>query len=177
MSIERNTHRFGNLVETSGVPIALEWLNSGVPHRYSAIYRFQNEMFENLYFYDKNRQPIAEFLEFIPFEVSFCQYVSHKDSFSINNSALDPRLDGHMFQGIVMSYPGVPLFDELGCVCGTLCHFDEVAFPISDSELKMLKQASRGMPAELLMERSPRSAHRAQDAGDGVRTGRSARSK
>lgn len=150
MTIARDKQTFTNILTALGAPAALAYLNAGVPHRYSAIYRLQDGMFENIYLHDKQAEVIPEFLAVVPFEVSFCQFVLRDTAFSTVDSAADKRLDRHKYQGVVASYHGVPILDETGELAGTLCHFDVVTHPLCETEFELLEHAGRAFPARLL---------------------------
>lgn len=142
MSSTRNVSHFLSTLDAQGPSAALAYLNEGVPHRYSAIYRLSNGMFENVYLHDKRGEVIPAFLAAVPFTDSFCQFVRRDLPFSTADSATDPRLDGHRYQGVVMSYHGVPIVDEDGEILGTLCHFDIDAYDLSDPEFVLLQEAA-----------------------------------
>ena len=150
MTIARDISQFKNILASLGASAALAYLSAGVPHRYSAIYRLENALFENIFLHDKQGEVIPEFLALVPFEVSFCQFVLRDTAFSTNDSAADRRLDRHKYQGVVATYHGVPILDDTGELAGTLCHFDVVTHPLSDIEFELLQDAGRALPVSLL---------------------------
>lgn len=156
MTIAPDNQQFANILNALGAPAALAYLNAGVPHRYSAIYRLQDGMFENIYLHDKQGEVIPEFLAVVPFEVSFCQFVLRDTAFRTDDSGTDRRLDRHKYQGVVASYHGVPILDGTGELAGTLCHFDVMSYPLSAAEFELLEHAGRAFPARLLQRPDPR---------------------
>src|SRR4051794_25766744 len=109
----------------SGPAAALAYLNDGVPHRFSAIYRFAGPLLHNVLLHDKAGRMRPDFLSVVPFSRSFCQFVVKESAFRTDNSVADPRLVGHALRGIVVSYHSVPVLDHLtGELWGTLSHFD-----------------------------------------------------
>ncbi|MBO9651093.1 MAG: GAF domain-containing protein [Variovorax sp.] len=140
---ERNLNTFSMLLESEGPEAALKYLNGGVPHRYTAIYRFDGELLRNVVLYDKRRQMRPEFLIAVPFKQSFCQFVLKDQVFRTNDSASDERLVGHPYRGVVVSYHSVPVMDDKGALWGTMSHFDMSSHPVADSEFELLQQAAR----------------------------------
>jgi GAF domain-containing protein len=92
---------------------------------------------------------VPEFLKVVPFEHSFCQFVLRDGIFLTSDSAADRRLDGHPYQGVMVTYHGVPLLDNPGELFGTMCHFDVVSYELPDAELELLRLAARELPRYL----------------------------
>ena len=120
--------------ETKGPEAALLYLNSGVPHRYTAVYRFEGELLRNVLLYDKQGQMRPEYLIAVPFKQSFCQFVLRDQAFRTDDSEHDDRLAGHPYRGIVVSYHSVPVVNEHGALWGTMSHFDMSSHSLTDSE-------------------------------------------
>ena len=126
-----------------GPGAALAYLNEGVPHRFSAVYRFAGPLLHNVLLHDKAGRIRPDFLAVVPFTRSYCQYVVREAAFRTDNSLADPRLFGHALRGIVVSYHSVPMLDPLsGQLWGTLSHFDMRSLPLSDEEFELLQQAA-----------------------------------
>jgi len=124
---------------------ALAFLNAGVPHRYSAVYRIDGGILKNVFLHDKAGELRPDFLAEVPFEVSFCQFVIREGHFQTRDSGADPRLDGHPYQGVMVSYHGVPILCD-GAIWGTLCHFDVVPHILTDDEFQLLREAGQIRP-------------------------------
>lgn len=92
---------------------------------------------------DKLGEPIPEYLMSVPYSVSFCQFTLKYGEFRTANSALDDRLEGHPYKGVMNSYFAVPFVSTEGTVTGTICHFDTVAMPLPDEDFELLRLASR----------------------------------
>lgn len=145
------TERLGEYktrLEVQG-PAGLEYLNERVPHRFTAVYRLAGDHLRNLYLHDKQGEVVPEFLKVVPFEHSFCQFVLRDGIFLTSDSATDRRLDGHPYQGVMVTYHGVPLLDNRGELFGTMCHFDVVSYELPDAELELLRLAARALPRYL----------------------------
>lgn len=142
------------LSEEGGLSAALAYLNQGVAHRYTAIYRFEGELLRNVALYDKLDLVRPDFLLVVPFRHSFCQFVLRDQAFRTEDSRLDKRLDGHPYQGVVISYHSVPLTNEEGALWGTMSHFDMVGHRLPDEEFELLQQAARAL-GSLLKQLDP----------------------
>ncbi len=137
------------LLEARG-PAGLDYLNSRVPHRYTAVYKLAGGELRNLYLHDKLGEVTPGFLQVVPFEDSFCQFVLREGVFTTDNSGEDHRLDGHKYQGVMVAYHGVPLLDNQGELFGTVCHFDTVSHGLPGDELQFLHLAARELPRYLV---------------------------
>ncbi|VTU38526.1 GAF domain-containing protein [Variovorax sp. RA8] len=149
----RDPATFSTILHEGGPAAALAYLNEAVPHRYSAVYRLDGDKLQNLFLHDKQGEVRPEFLATVPFEVSFCQFALRDGTFRTHDSAQDARLDGHPYQGVMVSYHGVPLLDDLGELFGTLCHFDVSAHGLPDDEFELLEKAARIFPAYLQLHK------------------------
>jgi GAF domain-containing protein len=148
MSTQRNLDSFRSALKAGGASAALSYLNAGVPHRYSAVYRIEGGCLKNLWLHDKGGEVRPEFLATVPFESSFCQFVIRDGHFTTSDSAADRRLDGHPYQGVMVSYHGVPILSGAE-IWGTLCHFDPAALPLAEGEFELLRQAAGSRPGFL----------------------------
>lgn len=147
--IPRSVDAFLEVVRSDGVAAGLGWLNAGVPHRFSAIYRFEGALLRNEFLCDKKGALRPEYLLAVPFEVSFCRFALRDGAFRTDNSGADERLRGHPYRGIVVSYHSVPLTTSEGDLWGTLSHFDTEALHLVDDEFELLKAAAQELPAFL----------------------------
>lgn len=141
---------FDNLADTlrrNGVQAMLEELNARVTHRYTAVYQVDDQMLRNLYLVDKQKQATPDMLAIVPMDDSFCQFALRDGSFATEDSAVDPRLEGHPAQGVVVSYTAVPIVDGQGEVVGTLCQFDMTRQDLPPSEFALLERVAKLLPA------------------------------
>ena len=132
-------------LESAGLSRALEVLNGNVPHRYSAVYRLSGALLRNQLLFDKQGEIRPDYLKVVPFDSSFCQFVFREGVFNTADSSVDGRLANHPYQGVVISYTGVPVIDVQGSgeIIGSLCHFDMVRHTLEDDEFEVLQRASR----------------------------------
>ncbi|QRF63305.1 hypothetical protein [Variovorax paradoxus] len=134
---------FDEICAVQGIGVALQILNEDVPHRYTAVYRLAEGRMINIGLVDKLREPRPEFLSEVPIGSSFCQYVLRDGSFFTGDSGLDKRLNGHPYQGVMVSYCGIPVFDNEGKAVGTACHFDVIRHEIAEESIGRLRAAAR----------------------------------
>ena len=130
-------------LDASGVPGSLQYLNSRVAHRCTAIYRLESSTVRCLFLFDKLGEFTTELLAIVPLHDSYCQFVLKDGFFFSENTADDRRLDGNSHQGVVMSYHGIPIVDTDGQLFGTLCHFDMVPQAFSDDEFAYMHAAAK----------------------------------
>lgn len=150
MALPRNLETFSAVLRAEGPAAALAYLNEGVPHRYSAVYRFAGPLLRNVLLHDKAGEIPPEYLAAVPFDKSFCQFVLRDGVFRTDDSTADPRLEGHPYRGVVVSYHSVPLMNDVGELWGTLSHFDMESLPLSDDEFELLQAAARLLPSFLV---------------------------
>ncbi len=135
-----------NALNAEGLPGGLRCLNQTVEHRYTGVYRLRDAVFHNIGLFDKQGEIRPDFLAAVPLGDSFCQFVIRDGVFKTDDSGRDARLDGHKYQGILLTYHGVPLEDDRGEFYGTLCHFDALQRSISDADFAFLQAAARVIP-------------------------------
>ena len=145
MHTRRSVERFSEIHQTEGSVEALRYLNTGVPHRYTAVYELLPNLLRNVAIFDKLGEMEPQFLLEVPFEDSFCKFVVREGLFRTIDSALDSRLDGHPYQGVVASYHGAPIVWRKE-VWGTICHFDPAEHALADAEFELLKAAASVWP-------------------------------
>jgi GAF domain-containing protein len=145
MYTRRSLEQFSEIHQTEGALEALRYLNAGVPHRYTAVYELLPNVLKNVALFDKVGEMQPDFLAEVPFEDSFCKFVVRDGLFRTTDSALDSRLNGHPYQGVVLSYHGAPIVWRKE-VWGTICHFDLAEQALADDEFELLKAAANAWP-------------------------------
>jgi GAF domain-containing protein len=107
-------------------------LNQSVPHRYSAIFRFDGDTLHNICLVDKEDPKTFECSD-QPITNSYCTYIRNSgEHFSVQESLLDKRVDNHPKRRVFQSYYGVPLFGPEKQLLGTVCHFDNAPLRVTD---------------------------------------------
>lgn len=135
-------------------PAGLDFLNARVPHRFTGVYRLEDGVLHNVYLHDKEGEVIPDFLQAVPLGDSFYQFVLRDREFRTCDTAREPMLDGHKYQGVIGAYYGVPLVNNYGDLFDTLCHFDVLNYSISDEEFAFLNKAALLLPKYLLRSTS-----------------------
>ena len=130
----------------SGLTGGLAFLNGRVPHRFTAVYRLESGVMRNVAIFDKQHELVPASFVAIPFAHSFCQFVLRDGVFMTDHSGSDERLAGHVYQGVLNSYVGLPLSRSGSDLFGTFCHFDFPAQKVSDEEFTFLTRAVRALP-------------------------------
>lgn len=146
---QESVDSFVAMCESRGLAEALGQLNRRVPHRFTAVYRLEGDLFRNIALIDKAGEARPEYLEEVPMGISFCQFVLRDGAFLTTNSAHDDRLDGHPYKGVMVAYHGVPIPGAGGTLLGTLCHFDLLERPLSDAEFEHLRSVGLALPPYL----------------------------
>jgi GAF domain-containing protein len=134
-----------------GLKGGLEFLNARVPHRFTALYKFERDSFKLMAFVDKMNQAVPDLFVSVPFDDSFCQYSVGLGEFVTTDAMGDKRLDGHIHQATVASYVGLPLTLPPDGLYGTFCHLDLVAQQVSDDEFAFLQKAALVLARNLPM--------------------------
>ena len=137
-----------HILDTGGLAAGLQFLNARVDYRCSAIYRLDKLTMQNVVTYDRTGA-VNNALVAVPLTDSFCQHVIQDGSFATQDSGQDPRLDDNPYQGVVVSYYGLPLMRTPDEIFGTFCHFDYVERSVPDGEIAFLEKVARLLPAYL----------------------------
>ncbi|RYX90209.1 MAG: GAF domain-containing protein [Comamonadaceae bacterium] len=130
-----------------GLEEGLRFLNGRVAHRFSAVYRLEDQMLHNVQLVDKvddgfDRTALAS----LPLGDSFCQFVMRDGFFRASKISEVDELEGHPYKGVLESYVGLPLMKHPGELYGTLCHFDFGEKALSDEEFGYLQKVARLLP-------------------------------
>ena len=118
---------------------ALIYLNHLTEHRFSALYRFENERLRNLYFYDR-LHPEIEMTDEIPVTASYCVFLRETGQLFHTSDALrDERVRSHPQREKIHAYCGVPVLDAQGKLFGSICHFDYQPRIIADEDVDLME--------------------------------------
>ncbi len=132
-------NQFRAILIEDGIRAALMFLNSLTDHRFTALYRFDEEIVRNLYFFDR-LNPDVELSVDVPAMASYCVFVRNSGQpFIISNAPLDSRLEGHAARYEVQSYCAIPLLDMGGRMFGTICIFDYFPLPIEAGVVELME--------------------------------------
>jgi GAF domain-containing protein len=144
-------HRLRTLIEERDLRAALAYLNSLTSHRFSALYRFNDDTLHNVLLFDRT-DPGASTFDDIPVLASYCVFVRDSgNAWCTSHAALDDRIGDHPKRFVVQSYSGVPLRDAFGNVFGTLCHFDFEPVQIADEHLELMEAVGPLLQPEVVV--------------------------
>jgi GAF domain-containing protein len=139
MPFDEAVQRLRALVRDGDVRGALALLNARTEHRFTSLYRFDDEILRNVWFYDCER-PDVETVEDIPVLASYCVFVrDERNTFRVDNADRDARVADHPKREQIRAYCGVPLLDDMGRMFGTVCHFDFHPIAISDANVELME--------------------------------------
>lgn len=137
-------------LNSGGLEAGLRFLNQRVDHRFTAVYRLEDMVLHNVSLVDKVEDDFDRTaLQAIPLGDSFCQFVLRDGFFRTSRTTGMGELDGHLYQGVLESYVGLPLMSSPDKMFGTLCHFDFGEKPMSDEEFAFLQKVARLLPRYL----------------------------
>lgn len=143
-------------LRSGGLFASLTVLNKHVAQHWTAVYRLASDgHLVNVALVGKLGEICPAYLLSVPYGVSFCQFTFDQGQFRTNNSAVDDRLTGHPYKGVINSYHAVPVVSADGKVRGTICHFDTDALPLLDEDFELLRLAARTLPLELPRQSPP----------------------
>lgn len=146
-------------LDAHGLQAGLLFLNSRVPHRFTAVYRLADDRLRRLGFVDKEGGLGLESAE-VAFKDSFCEVAVREGHLVVTDLVSDGRLDEQPNPLMMGSYVGLPLSRGPGALYGTFCHYDTCGHPLDDAELLFLEQATQlltrfclrpGMPLQALV--------------------------
>jgi GAF domain-containing protein len=125
--------QFKTTVQSYGLWAAMRWVNDRVAYRFTAIFAFEGDSLRNICLVDKEDPKITHCAD-QPILESYCTYIHRSHArFSVENSVVDSRVDGHSKQQSYQSYYGIPLINADGKLLGTVCHFDHHPMHVSEA--------------------------------------------
>ena len=138
------------VLKKDGIQSAAHYLNGRVPHRFTTIYRLDNEVFTEVEMVDKLGADTANMPKQTPYCESLCRFPVLHGTFTSSHTWVDPRLKGLQYPSAVGSYTGVTLPLSNGALYGTLCHYDFAPQSISHFEYQFLKLAAKLIARHML---------------------------
>ena len=134
------------IVGQDGMRAVLVYLNGLTEHRFTAMYRFDDELLHSTHFYDREHPDLASCAD-IPVAASYCVFVRESGQpFATPDAPADARVDGHPKQMSMQSYCGVPLVDANGRMFGTICHFDPRPLPLDNEAVALMEAVASLLP-------------------------------
>lgn len=150
-------------VRDSDLRGALALLNAHTAHRFTSLYRFDDETLRNVWFFDREH-PERDTCDDIPVLASYCVFVRDgRATFRLEDAYADARVADHPRREEIRAYCGVPLIDDMGRMFGTVCHFDFQPRTISDENVALMEAL-----APMLRRYSPSAAPGASRNDNGI---------
>jgi GAF domain-containing protein len=123
---------------------ALTRLNARTRFRFTGLYHADPPVLRNVYLVDRENPTLNVSGEIRPLDETYCA-ITYADeaTFVTSDAARDARIAAHPARASILSYAGIPLRLDTGCVWGTLCHFDLRPRFLAPSELALLDKTER----------------------------------
>jgi hypothetical protein len=156
-SVRHRNPSFRDVLIRDGLHAALGFLNGRVDFRFTGIYRFEGAILRNVCLFDREAPDDRGGGE-APVSQTYCGITgSGGDCLEVEDGKADPRFP--WLQGNpVIAYCGVPVFDPLGDVIGTVCHFHVRPCRIPKAELPTIRSAAGAVWTYCLVPECVRSA-------------------
>jgi len=117
-------YHFEQQIHARGLFAGLALLNATSCHRFTGVYRFQDDWVKSVLLFDR-KNPDLRVGENVRWRNSYCMLTAQAgDRCEIRDSLTDARLQGHSAREAVQSYCAVLLYTRAGNPLGTLCQFD-----------------------------------------------------
>jgi len=132
---------FAALLRQQGTHAALGYLNHRTPHRYTGLFRFEDDMLRNELLFDRALLHVQQGAD-VPLALTYCALVGQQEApILILDAATDPQAQGVATP--VLSYCGVLVRNERGQAYGTLCHYDLQRCQERTTDLPLLEAAAQ----------------------------------
>lgn len=142
-SVAETTRICADILSNAGSLAVLSFLNARTRFRFTGLYRVEPPLLRNTDLYDRENPTLNVSGEISRLDDTYCGILWRNDRpFCTPNAHVDERLEAHAARERVLSYCGVPIRGESGCVCGTLCHFDDRPRLLHTSEIHVLEAAA-----------------------------------
>jgi len=124
-----------------GVHSALRSLNGRTPHRFTGVYRYDDEMLRNMALFDRS-DPDMQLGVDVPLANSYCANVGRTgEPLEFADAEGDCRFE-YLPGSPVVCYSGVLISSPEGVPYGTLCHYDIRRCETRTSDIPLLQAAA-----------------------------------
>lgn len=128
-------------LQQDGLQSALRYLNARTPHRFTGVFRFDNDMLRNMALIDKWLPQVERGAD-VPLEQAYCAHLRRTgEPLEVTDGHRDPRTPW-MKDIPVVSYCGAVIQDRTGQPWGALCHFDSASCDAKVSDMPLLTAAA-----------------------------------
>lgn len=132
---------FTRCLREQGLRAALRHLNGRTPHRYTGIFRFDDDMLRSVALIDK-WDPATSKGEDIPIAGAYCAHLHRTgESLAVEDGSTDARVPW-MANSPILCYCGSVILDPAGARWGALCHFDTSRCEAKNSDMPLLAAAA-----------------------------------
>lgn len=132
--------KFNAIFKADGLWGAMRWLNDRVPYRFTAIFAFEGDLLRNICLVDKEDTKVTHCPD-QPIGDSYCIYIQRSgEPFSLEDSLLDRRVEGHPKRSSYHCYYGIPLVGPEGNLLGTVCHFNSAPVRVTEDVVDSLDE-------------------------------------
>lgn len=137
-----------------GLHVALGYLNSRTPHRFTGVYRYDGAMLRNMALFDRFEPALQGGID-IPMSDAYCANVGRtREPLEFADAISDGRFP-HLPASPVVCYSGVLISSREGVPYGTLCHYDVRRCQVRTSDIPLLQAAAPFIFTELEGRRLP----------------------
>ena len=124
---------------TGAAHAVLQFLNGRTAHRFTGLYRFDDDVLRNVALHDRADPATRVGADALRRE-TYCGIVGATEQpFFTVHAGEDPRLIEHAARASVVSYCGALVRSVDGTPVGTLCHFDLRSQPVPADEIPLLE--------------------------------------
>lgn len=133
---------FARHLSEKGLRAALLYLNRRTPHRFTGVFRLDDDMLRSVALVDK-WDPAVEHGDDVPLASAYCAHLHRTgETLEVEQGATDPRVPW-MHDSPIVSYCGSVIVDKAGAPWGALCHFDTARCDAKNSDMPLLIAAAR----------------------------------
>jgi hypothetical protein len=156
--LTRIVDHFDRVLRDQGLFESLRYLNSTTEHRFTGIYRFEQDWVRSVLLFDRGN-PHLRIGADVKLKESYCMLTAQSQgSYCIEDAQSDPRLLQHAARDSVLCYCAVNLLGPEGRSWGTLCHFDFHPCRIAPETVQVLQAVRPSVERALRgLEWSPQS--------------------
>ncbi|RYG11151.1 MAG: GAF domain-containing protein [Burkholderiales bacterium] len=132
---------FSKRLSESNLIAALRFLNDRTPHRFTAVYRFDQDVLRNVAMIDKWETQVEQGADVLMADAYCAHLRATGEPLQVADGPSDPRVPW-MSGSSIVSYCGAVISDDQGERWGALCHFDSETCESKESDMPLLVAAA-----------------------------------
>ncbi len=138
------------VTQVDGISSAVFMASAATAHRYTGVYRFDDDLLTNLCTWDREEGCMTSG-GCVLVHQSFCMHILQSGkAFTVVDSLSDSRLAGHPKRTEFRSYCGAPLLNRRGEVAGTFCHYDPEPNKLGEADFEQVHIAAAVLQEHVL---------------------------